>query len=417
MKSSDKRSVLFKNTAMLYILQFSTYVFSFITLPYQTRVLGTVVYGVLGFAMAVMAYFQLFMDFGFLLSATEDISMNRHDREYINRRLTSITIIKAAFLLISLLVMTVLCLFVPKFAQDPPLYFAYLLAFCINSFVPDYVYRGIENMTVVTFRTVAVKFLFCVLIFVFLRTEQDYMAVPLLTLIGNALAVVISFAYLFRRCGYRFTKVSVSDIVRDFKRSSMFFYSRIATTVYGATNTVILGMVDTVGVLTGHYTSADKVLNIAKNGLSPISDSLYPYMVKNKDFKLVKKMLCLFMPIIVLGCGVVAVFAEPLCIFVFGEEFAGVAPILVSFLPAIISILPSYIFGFPTLGAMGLSRYANYSIFVGTVLHIVGLTVLFLTDSVSGVSLGVMTSISEWSILLFRVAVVFKNRHIMNGSD
>ena len=54
---------------MLYILQFSTYFLSLVTVPYQTRVLGPVVYGYVGVALAVMAYFQLFMDFGFLLSA------------------------------------------------------------------------------------------------------------------------------------------------------------------------------------------------------------------------------------------------------------------------------------------------------------------------------------------------------------
>ena len=412
---SNRSRLLFKNTVMLYILQFSTYVFSFITVPYQTRVLGPELYGLLGVAGAVMLYFQLFMDFGFLLSATEDVSKHPTDPRYICKKLTSVTLIKLVFAILCFAVMTVLCLTIGKFSAHKLLYFMYLAAFVINSFLPDYIYRGLEQMTAVTVRTVLIRLFTCVMTFVLLRSEGDYLIIPLLLLIGNAAAVLASYFHLFRTFKYRFVKVSPGELWADFKRSSVFFYSRIASTVYSATNTVVLGMIDQTGVVTGCYTSADKVLTLAKNGLSPISDSLYPYMVRHRDFKLVKKLLLIFMPLLLLGCGVVAVFAEPLCIFAFGSEFAGTANILRAFLPVIAATLPNYIFGFPTLGAMGLSKYANYSIFVGSALHIVGLALLLITDSLTGVSLAAMTSVSEWSILLYRVAVVYKNRSKMKG--
>lgn len=59
-KNIDAKSkVLVKNTVMLYLLQFSTYLFSFLTVPYQSRILGPEIYGILGVAGAVMIYFQL----------------------------------------------------------------------------------------------------------------------------------------------------------------------------------------------------------------------------------------------------------------------------------------------------------------------------------------------------------------------
>ena len=118
------------------------------------------------------------------------------------------------------------------------------------------------------------------------------------------------------------------------------------------------------------------------------------------------------MPIIIAGCIVVGIFSEFICGLIFGEEFVGTAPVLVAMLPAIVAILPSYILGFPTLGAMGLSKYANTSIIVGTITHIVGLTVLALSGNLSAVTLAAMTSVSEWSILIFRAIMVFKNRKI-----
>lgn len=412
---NQKQGNLLKNTVMLYILQFSTYFFSLVTVPYQTRVLGPVVYGTVGVAIAIMTYFQLFMDFGFILSATEDISKNRNDREYLNRKLTSITILKSFLAVVSIAVMAVMCFTIPKFKEHSQLYMIYILAYAVNAFIPDYMYRGIEQMTAITVRTVIVKMFFTVMIFVFLKSEQDYLVMPILLLIGNVFAVVFAYVHLYKKLGYRFAKTTFGEIKQDFKRSLNFFFSRIATTVYSTANTVILGFVDKSGVFTGYYTSADKILSTAKNGLSPISDSLYPYMIKNKDFKLVKKVLLFFMPIVILGCTVVGIFAEPLCVFVFGKEFAGVAPVLRAMLPAICAILPSYILGFPTLGAMGLSKYANFSIIVGTITHILGLAILYFTNTLSAVSLALMSSISEIAILVFRFAVVFKNRYLFNS--
>jgi len=221
---SAQNRTLFKNTVMLYILQFSTYLFSFITVPYQTRVLGPEAYGLLGVATAVMMYFQLFMDFGFLLSATEDISKNRHDHDYVCRKTTSIALIKLCFAIISFAVMTLLCFAVERFSEYKALYFTYLAAFVINSFLPDYIYRGLEQMTAVTIRTVLIKLFSCVMIFVFLRSKTDYMMVPIFLLIGNAGAVLGAYLHLFKTFKYRFVRVTLRDLVNDFKRSSMFFY-------------------------------------------------------------------------------------------------------------------------------------------------------------------------------------------------
>lgn len=407
-----KQGTLLKNTIMLYILQFSTYFLSLVTVPYQTRVLGPVVYGYVGVALAVMTYFQLFMDFGFMLSATEDISKNRDDRDYVNRKLTSVTILKLLLAGISIIILIMLCLTVPMFAQNKALYIIYIIAYAVNALLPDYLYRGIEQMTAITVRTVIIKVFFTIMIFAFLKTEEDYLVMPILLLIGNVAALLGVYIHLYKKLGYKFTKVGITELKEDFKRSLGFFFSRIATTVYSTTNTIIIGLVDKTGVITGYYTSADKILTTAKNGLSPVSDSLYPYMIKNRDFKLVKKILILLMPIIIAGCIVVGIFSEFICGLIFGEEFVGTAPVLVAMLPAIVAILPSYILGFPTLGAMGLSKYANTSIIVGTITHIVGLTVLALSGNLSAVTLAAMTSVSEWSILIFRAIMVFKNRKI-----
>ena len=79
-----------------------------------------------------------------------------------------------------------------------------------------------------------------------------------------------------------------------------------------------LGFLYPTGSIVGYFTSANKLIGTARSAFSPIADSLYPYMIKNKDYKLIKKILTMTMPIIIVGCIGVGIFAEPICVLLFG---------------------------------------------------------------------------------------------------
>ena len=76
-----KEGTLFQNTAFLYLMTFSNQLINLVTIPYQTRVLGPVVYGKISVAASLMVYVQLVMDFGFILSATEKVARNRNNAD------------------------------------------------------------------------------------------------------------------------------------------------------------------------------------------------------------------------------------------------------------------------------------------------------------------------------------------------
>ena len=115
-------------------------------------------------------------------------------------------------------------------------------------------------------------------------------------------------------------------------------------------------------------------------------------------------------PLIIVGCTVVFIFAKPLCIWVFGVEYAQSAYALRAMLPVIAITLPTYVFGFPVLGAMGLNKHVNYSTIIGAIFHVIGLIILAVMGMINIVSLGIMTSITEFLILGYRLTVVAINR-------
>jgi len=406
-----ERGSLLENTLMLYILQFTNMFAGLITVPYQTRVLGKAVYGKLGVATSMMMYFQLLMDFGFIMSAVAKISRNRDDPQTLSKVLSCVTWAKLLFFGVSL---TVVGVFVLPGLESNVMrltYFFCLLNVATNSFLPDYMYRGLERMSVITLRAVMIKIFFTITIFLFLKSPDQCYMIPMFTAIGNTGAMAFVYWHLLKKVGVRFCRVTPKEVFREMRDSFWFFVSKISSTVYSSTNTLILGYIDPTGSLAGLYSApADKIITPARNMISPLSDSLYPHMAKHKNYKLVRKMLLVFMPLILLGCGVVFLFAEPICTIFFGEEFRESAAALRALLPVVIFTLPNYILGFPTLGAMGLAKYANLSTVFCTVIHLLNLGIVYFTGHLNMLMLCLLTSLAEFLVLLFRVVVIFFHR-------
>lgn len=405
---SSKKKTLMKNTIMLYILTFSNYFFGFITVPYQTRILGPEFYGKIGFAMAFATYFQLFLDFGFLLSATEDVSKNRTEKKELGKILTAVNYSKMILITIAVIVLTTICITIPKFRNDYMLYVLYFVYVSINCFLPDFLYRGLEDMKMITYRTVLIKLIFTILIFVFLKNKSQYYLVPIMNILGALVAVIFAYIHVKRKLNIKYQKVNKKYILETLKKSSTFFLSRIATTIYGATNTFILGFIYPTGNVVGLYTGADKLVSTGKSALSPISDSVYPYMVKNKDFKLIKKILLIFMPIIILGCTIIGIFSKEVCHIILGKEFINASNILRLMLPILVITLPNYLLGFPTMSPLGISKYANISVIIGSIIQIVNIIILAIIRKLNIYSICIITIITELSILLIRIYYIFK---------
>lgn len=409
-KRHSQKGALLTNTVMLYILTFSNYLLSLVVVPYESRVLDPALFGLLGTANAIMLYFQLVMDFGYLLSGTQEVARCREDRQALSRIFTAVTMGKLLLIVLSAVVLQVLCCVIPTWGERRLLLTLFFIATALNSLLPDYLYRGMERMSSITVRTVCIKVFFTIGVFVVLKLPEDIWKIPLVTAVGNLVAVAATLVHLKRKLGICLQKPDLREMWKTMRRSSTFFYSRIATTAYSALNTVILDIISGTGAAVGFYNSADKLISTGKSALTPISDSLYPYMVKNRDFKLVRRVLLVLEPCIVLFCTACFIWAEPLCLLFFGPEYAPAGAVLRAMLPVGVLVLPSYILGFPMLTAMDLTKHANYSVIFGSAIHVVNLAILYLTGNISMITLGIAVSVAEALILGYRIVVIWIHR-------
>lgn len=401
---------LLKNTIYLYLLQFANYAFGLITLPLITRVLGPVVYGRIGIAMAFYVYFALIVDFGFRLSGTKMVSDNQHDSHELSNILSSISIAKLCLGLMLALILGICCMFVEMMKENCLLLYLYLIYAVLSSLIPDYLYRGLENMKIVTYRAILMKGIFTLLIFLFLKRPSQLYLIPTFQIIGELTALVWIMWDIKHNIKLRLSRPDFRMVFYHIKESSQFFLSRIASTVYNVANTTILGFIYPGQAIVGYYTSADRVRSVACSAMTPIADSFYPYMNRTKDFsKLFRATFILEIPLLI-GVTIVWYFAPEICDLLFGEAFEGAAILLRWMLPIVAITYPSYMFGFPTLTALGESKWANYSVEIATINQVIGIIILAIWFEISAVNLCILTLISEAIVLLIRLLVILKCR-------
>ncbi len=419
--ASEKKTVrrragsLVDNTIMLYILEFSRLSLGFVTQGYQTRVVGLELIGTLNAAQYAVNFFQILIDFGFIMSATAKISQHREDREYLDRMLTCVIAAKTMFMAVSF---AILFLFLKPGIPDATefmVYVLFLLSTCFGSWLPDFMYRGLEQMRTITVRAVSIRIFAACMIFLFLREPQDYWMVPFFTALGNAGALFFVYWHLFRRVGVHFTKITPRDVWQVLKGSAQFFMSRVATSINANLSGILLKQFSG-DASTGLFGSADRVIGAARNSMSPIADSLYPHMMKHKNFRVIKKTMLIFYPIVLVGCALVFLFAEPLLVLWLGKE---VGPQVVTplrlLIPVAVFTFPNYILGYPMLGGMGLAKHANLSDAFGTLVYLSGVAVCYFTCGIHLTSLCVMSCVTEFAILVYRLIVIFRNREILRS--
>lgn len=415
MKLSNSSKKLLSNTGFLYLMTISVQVLNVLTIPYLTRVLGPTIYGRIGLAQGYMSYVQIILDFGFILSATQVISENRNDKVLAANVISSVSTIK---IVLSLIVATIfLLLFYGDFFDytNANIIFIYLIAYLANALLPDYYYRGIEDMKITSIRTVVIRVIFTLLIFICVKNENDYIFVPISFLVGSICALLFSVLDVKIRYKISYKMPKIKLIIRFFKNSIPFFVSRFASTFYQALNVIILGKIYGNSPVVGYYTSSDKMITLSKMAASPIADSLYPYMLKNKNFKIVKKILMICMPVITVGVILVGVFAKPLCILVFGKEYAKAGNVLRLLLPVAWVILPTYIIAFPVMSPLGLVKYANRSNIIGMCIQICGLIIFRILGILNVYTVCGLTSFTEVVVFTYRLLIVLL-RNKLRGS-
>ena len=403
--NNEKR--LLRNTIYMYLMKFSLYVFPLITIPYLTRVLQENNYGVYTWSNAIISYARIFIDFGLVIYGVEIVARCKDDKKNIGEVITTITIFKFILSMLTLIGLILLCFFVDSFYEYRKMIFISFLPAFISIFSIDYVFQGIEDMKKITLRTLITRGLFTVMIFVFIRKSSQYYFVPIFTAIGDAISVVFMWIELIKK-KIKPQKFSKEKLISIIKNSKWFFYSAVMGAIYTYGDTIVIGTIMDKNIV-AQYGIANTILAVAQNCIAPMSEAFHPYMIKNKNFKLIKKTILIFEPIIILGCIIMYFISPTIVPFIFGEQYVEAGYILRYMLPIVIVTLPMFMFGYPTLSSLNLNREANMSVILAGIIHAILLGLFYVTKTLTLEKIIFCIFISNLFNFLFRYYAYRKN--------
>jgi PST family polysaccharide transporter len=278
----DEKKVVAQNFLSLLVLQGANYILPLLILPYLVRVLGAEKFGLVMFAQSLAIFLTVFVDFGFSLSGTREISLARDNKDKTGQIFLAIMFIKIILIFIALLLLFFIVSTFSRFTIDKEVY---LLSFGVvigQALFPVWFFQGIEKMKVVTFINILAKLIFTVLVFILINNQADYFKVPIFNSLGYIVSGAIGFAMSFKHFNIKYPTFGL--IKQLFKESSSLFVSNFATSLYTASNVFILGLF-TGNVIAGIYSSMEKLVLAVKNVYVPLYQALYPWVARQKEIE------------------------------------------------------------------------------------------------------------------------------------
>ena len=273
--SSEEMNRLRSNILSLGILQIANYVLPLLTFPYLIRVIGLENFGLLAFAGATSMYFSLITSYGFDLSATRMISINRDNKNRVNEIFSSVLTIKFSLLVLTLALMVLLVFSFDRFSQDWEIYFLTFGIAVGQTLFPVWLFQGLEQMKYITYINISAKVFFTGCIFIFVNDRQDYWIVPTLNSLGFLIAGLCSLYIANKQFGVNFKRPTMTAIREQLFDGYHVFVSTISISLYTVSTTFILGLFAS-NLIVGYYAAAEKIVQAVKGLYSPISQSIYP---------------------------------------------------------------------------------------------------------------------------------------------
>lgn len=261
-----------KNIIYSSILTAANYIFPLVTYPYVSRVLGVDNIGACNFVDSVINYFILFSMLGISTVGIREISQARSDREKLNQtfsRLFTINTVSTTVVLIALLVSMFT---VPQLMENSHLMWIGVLKLISNYLLIEWLYKGLEEFKYITSRTVLVKCLYVVAVFLFIKSPADttiYYMLLTLMITGNAL---INIVHSRKYVKYSLTLQKSSALLKAIIILGIYAF---LTSMYTTFNVVYLGF-ECGDTEVGYYATSTKIYRMILSVFTAVTGVMMP---------------------------------------------------------------------------------------------------------------------------------------------
>ena len=399
------------NFFMNAILTGSSFLFPMITFPYASRILLPEGMGRVNFATAIAYYFTMFAMLGAPTYGIRACARVRDSREKLSQTTLEILIINLITGVIAYGGYFGAIWNIPKLRSDSVLFFIMGAAIFLNVMGVEWLYKGLEEYSYITVRSIIFKLISLVLMFLFVKKQSDYViygAVSLLANTGYNLLNLWNLRKYISLCPLRSLRIHT-----HLRPILLFFLMSVATTIYTNLDTVMLGFMKT-DIDVGYYSAAVKVKNILVSLVTALGTVMLPrvsyYMehhMENEFDQICRKALH-FVMVTALPLAVYFIFfAKESVLLLSGNSFLGAVIPMQIIMPTVLFIGLTNVLGIQIMVPLGKEKLVFYSVLAGAIVDLV--INLFCIPSMASSGAAFGTFIAELVVLIVQV-VLLKNQ-------
>ena len=330
-----------KNITYSSILTVANYIFPFLTFPYVTRVLGVENFGMCSFYSSVISYFLLFSMMGMSTLAVREIAKNKVDRHELTKVYSSLLVLNGITTIISIVVLLLSLVFVAKFKEYPQFIIIGAIHVLSNYFLLEWLFKGLEDFKYITLRSLVIRTVYVLSVFIFVRHESDFILYFLLTSLMVTVNALINVAYSRRFVRFSLKKIEINNYVKPYM---IFGAYQILTSMYTSFNVAYLGF--TCGdIEVGYYSTSVKLFNIILSFYTAFTGVLLPrmsMMIEAGDIigfeTLLRRSLNLLFSIAIPVVLVSEFFSQEIITIISGNGYAGAVSSMKIVMPLVLII-------------------------------------------------------------------------------
>lgn len=263
-----------KNFAYKSVLTLSTYLINFITFPYVARVLGVERIGLVNFVDNTVNYFLLFATMGVGLLGVREIAAVKEDKKRRDQVYSSVLALNLLFTLVSLGIYLLCVVTIPKLCQYDELFYIGTAKILFTVFLVEWFFTGVENFRYITLRSILIKVLYIISVFLFVRDTSDYRLYFILTVGVVVLNALINQLYIREFVRVRWNNI---QLFKYLKQNVTLGIYTLMTSMYLTFNVMYLGLVSN-NTEVGYYITAFKLYSVVLGFFTAFTNVMLPRM-------------------------------------------------------------------------------------------------------------------------------------------
>lgn len=388
------------NFIMNVVLSMSAFIFPLITFPYVSRVLMPTGTGLVSFANSIIAYFALFAQLGIPTYGIRACAKVRDDKEKLSKVVQELLIINSIISVFVYIVFFASLMIVPKMRTNKTLFIVMSATILFNVIGIEWMYKALEQYTYIAIRSIIFKFIALILMFLLVRSKNDYVWYGVITIFAASASNILNFFNAHKYISLK--PIGNYNFKQHLKAITIFFAMSCATTIYTNLDSAMIGFIKGV-TENGYYSAAVKIKIVLVSVVTSLGTVLLPrasYYIENglnDEFKRISNKAINFVFVIAVPMMIYfIIFAPESIFFLAGDAYSkSILPMQI-IMPTLLFIGLTNIMGLQMLVPMGKEKYVMSSEIVGAVVDLILNASLIPIFGASGAAIG--TVVAEFAV-------------------